>query len=57
MSGGHAHTLGAAIGLAWVNRDVVDDGSAVEVDCAGTLVKGSLAMGPRYDPTGPRMRG
>jgi glycine cleavage system aminomethyltransferase T len=56
MSGAYAHTLGAAAGLAWLERWVVDGEATVEVDCAGSLIKASVSTRPLYDPTGSRMR-
>ncbi|HEX5937550.1 MAG TPA: FAD-dependent oxidoreductase [Actinomycetota bacterium] len=57
MSAAYAHTAGAAAGLAFVERRVVDEERPVEVDRAGTLVKASLSTRALYDPDGSRMRG
>jgi glycine cleavage system aminomethyltransferase T len=57
MSAAYAHTIGAAAGMAMVDTALVrEDGATAEVDCAGTLVKATLATRPFYDPTGSRMR-
>ncbi len=57
MSGAYAHTIGAAAGLAMLDSTVLsDDGSTVEVDVAGLMVKATLSTRPIYDPTGSRMR-
>jgi 4-methylaminobutanoate oxidase (formaldehyde-forming) len=57
MSGAYAHTVGAAAGLAMMDSAILtNDGTTVEVDCAGTLVKATLSTRPLYDPTGSRMR-
>ena len=57
MSGAYAHTIGAAAGLAMVDAAILaNDGTTVEVDCGGTLVKAALSTRPLYDPTGSRMR-
>jgi 4-methylaminobutanoate oxidase (formaldehyde-forming) len=56
MSAAYAHTIGAAVGLAIVQTDVVTDGATVEVDLAGSIVKATLSVDELYDPTGSRMR-
>ena len=55
MSAAYAHTVGAAVGLAMVRSEAVTDGATVEVDLAGSIVKGTLSIGPLYDPTDSRM--
>jgi 4-methylaminobutanoate oxidase (formaldehyde-forming) len=58
MSGAYGHTLGAAAGLAMVDAALLSGEEATaQVDCAGTLVKATLATRPFYDPAGSRMRG
>jgi glycine cleavage system T protein len=57
MSAAYAHTVGAAVGLAMVESSAIADGSTVEVDVAGTLVKATVSTRALYDPTGSRMRG
>jgi 4-methylaminobutanoate oxidase (formaldehyde-forming) len=57
MSAAYAHTVGAAVGLAMVESSALPDGSTVEVDVAGTLVKATVSTRALYDPTGSRMRG
>ena len=56
MSAAYAHTIGAAVGLAMVESHVVADGTTVEVDVAGSIVKGTLSTRALYDPSGSRMR-
>ena len=57
MSGTYAHTLGAAAGLAMIKSSVIpDEGSTVQVDLAGLMVKATLSPRPFYDPSGSRMR-
>ena len=57
MSGAHAHTLGAAAGLAMVESSVIsDEESTVQVDLAGSMVKAKLSPRAFYDPSGSRMR-
>jgi heterotetrameric sarcosine oxidase gamma subunit len=57
MSAAYAHTVGAAVGLAMLEATAIADGSTVEVDVAGALVKATLSTRALYDPTGSRMRG
>jgi glycine cleavage system aminomethyltransferase T len=56
MSAAYAHTVGASVGLAMIESDAVTDGATVEVDVAGSIVKGTLSVGALYDPSGSRMR-
>jgi heterotetrameric sarcosine oxidase gamma subunit len=58
MSAAYAHTIGAAVGLAMIEADAAIEGGTVEVevDLAGTIVKGTLSLQALYDPTGSRMR-
>jgi sarcosine dehydrogenase len=64
-SAGYGHTIGASVGLGYVQRD---DGQAidaawlarrakVEVDLAGTRFAAKLSLRPPYDPSGDRIRG
>jgi 4-methylaminobutanoate oxidase (formaldehyde-forming) len=61
-SAGYGHTIGAAVGLGYVNgapdelKTIVTSG-AVQIDVAGTLVPATLSLRPFYDPDGERMRG
>jgi 4-methylaminobutanoate oxidase (formaldehyde-forming) len=58
MSAAYAHTVGAAAGLAMVERSILtDEGPTVEVDIAGELTKATLSSRALYDPSGARMRG
>ncbi|MGH2680061.1 MAG: GcvT family protein [Actinomycetota bacterium] len=56
MSAAYAHTVGAAVGMAWVNAEVLERTTTVEVDLAGETVKATLSERPLYDPDGSRMR-
>jgi 4-methylaminobutanoate oxidase (formaldehyde-forming) len=57
MSGAHAHTIGAAAGLAMVDAALLPGGEAtVQVDIAGSLEKATISGRPLYDPSGSRMR-
>lgn len=59
-SGAYGHTLGAAVGLAFVEDDagVAPDTlrGAFEVDVAGARVPARLSLRPFYDPASSRMR-
>jgi 4-methylaminobutanoate oxidase (formaldehyde-forming) len=55
-SGGYGHTLGAAVGLAWMYSDLPQD-AAVTVEIRGRHVPAALSVQPFYDPTGARLRG
>ena len=61
-SGAYGHTLGAAVGLAWIEgepaalEEIVAAGD-VEVEIAGERVPARLAARPFYDPRGERLRG
>jgi len=61
-SGAYGHTLGAAVGLAWVEGspeeiDTIVSTGGVEVEVAGARVSATLSGRPFYDPGGARMRG
>jgi heterotetrameric sarcosine oxidase gamma subunit len=56
MSAAYAHTVGVSVGLAMLDAEAVTDGATVEVDLAGSIMKGTLSLGALYDPTGSRMR-
>ena len=61
-SGAYGHTLGAAVGFAYVQaapgelEQIIASGAA-QIDVAGTLVSATLSLRPFYDPTGKRLRG
>jgi glycine cleavage system aminomethyltransferase T len=61
-SGAYGHSLGAAVGLAFLDGDP-DEAQAivaandVEIEIAGTRVPAILSKRPFYDPDGSRMRG
>ena len=61
-SGAYGHTIGAAVGLALLERapgemDALLSPGAVEVDIAGARTQATLATRPFYDPAGERLRG
>jgi 4-methylaminobutanoate oxidase (formaldehyde-forming) len=60
-SGAYGHTLGAAVGLAYVEApadelDEIMSAGGVEVEIAGTRVPATLSRRSFYDPEGERMR-
>ena len=54
-SGGYGHTLGGAVGLAWVKGDLAGDVPVV-VDVRGQKVRATARREPFYDPKGLRLR-
>ena len=62
MSGGFGHTLGASVGLGWID---VPDGNAqarvsaggFEIEIAGERVAATASLAPFYDPKSLRIRG
>ena len=61
-SGAYGHTLGAAVGLAYIEAppgeiDAIVASPDVTVDIAGTLAPATLSERPFYDPGGERLRG
>jgi 4-methylaminobutanoate oxidase (formaldehyde-forming) len=53
-SGAYGHTLGAAIGLGYVDRYDADD---FEIEVAGRRFPARASRKPMYDPAGARIRG
>ena len=61
-SGAYGHTLGAAVGFAYIQAapnqlDQIIASGAAHVDVAGTLAPATLSLRPFYDPAGERLRG
>jgi glycine cleavage system T protein len=61
-SGAYGHTIGASVGLAFVDGgpdelEAIVAADDVEVEIAGTRVPAILSKRPFYDPDGTRMRG
>lgn len=63
-SGAYGFTVGASVGLAWVECAPGEaeallgaGGGAVEVDIAGRRSPATLSAQPFYDPSGARRRG
>ncbi|MDP9184431.1 MAG: hypothetical protein M3O29_02035 [Actinomycetota bacterium] len=54
-SGAYGHTLGAAVGLAWVHGELGSDLPA-SVEVRGQRVRATLSREPFYDPSGSRLR-
>jgi 4-methylaminobutanoate oxidase (formaldehyde-forming) len=55
-SGAYGHTLGSAVGLAFVDPAVLAAGELVEIVVAGRSILATLSAKPFYDPDGSRMR-
>ena len=54
-SGAYGHTVGGAVGLAYVLADV-PHGDGFIVDCAGIQVPATISDTPFYDPSNARLR-
>jgi 4-methylaminobutanoate oxidase (formaldehyde-forming) len=62
LSGGYGHTLGAAIGLAYVPAEPRSTAESCldrryEIEVAGRLFAATASLKPLYDPAGLRMKG
>jgi 4-methylaminobutanoate oxidase (formaldehyde-forming) len=62
MSGGFGHTLGASVGLGWVdvpegNATARIDVGGFEIEIAGERVAAVASLAPFYDPKSARVRG
>jgi 4-methylaminobutanoate oxidase (formaldehyde-forming) len=60
-SGGFGHSLGASVGLGWINalgESVASpiDAGAFEVEIAGERVGATISLAPFYDPKSTRIR-
>jgi heterotetrameric sarcosine oxidase gamma subunit len=55
-SGAYGHTIGAAVGVAYVEVDALGNGASFEVDVAGTRIDAVIDDAPFYDPQGSRLR-
>ncbi len=56
-SGAYGHTLGAAVGLAWVHGDLPGRGADVGRGPRRAGPRAITQREPFYDPTGERLRG
>jgi 4-methylaminobutanoate oxidase (formaldehyde-forming) len=54
-SGGYGHTLGGAVGLAWIHGDL-PEAADVTVEVRGQQVLARASGHPFYDPKGERLR-
>jgi 4-methylaminobutanoate oxidase (formaldehyde-forming) len=54
-SGGYGHTLGCAVGLAWIHGDL-PEAADVTVEVRGQQVLAQASEEPFYDPKGVRLR-
>ena len=62
MSGGFGHTLGASVGLGWIDAPDGDVGARIdaggfEIEIAGERVAAAASLAPFYDPKSTRVRG
>ena len=55
-SGGYGHSVAKSLGLALVDRDVLDSESTFEVDVVGSRVGAIVINESPWDPHGSRMR-
>ena len=60
-SGSYGHTLGASIGLGYIDTSEVDDvsellGDTFEIEVAGVRVPAEASLRPMYDPGNERIR-
>jgi len=61
MSGGFGHTLGASVGLGWIEAPDGDatariDAGGFEIEIAGERVAAAASLAPFYDPKSTRIR-
>jgi glycine cleavage system aminomethyltransferase T len=56
-SGAYGYTLGGAVGIGTVGRDVDVEAGGFTVECRGMQYPATVARRPFYDPTGARMKG
>jgi 4-methylaminobutanoate oxidase (formaldehyde-forming) len=61
MSGGFGHTIGASVGLGWIETpgDPAEQVKAgqFEIEIAGERVPATASLAPFYDPKGAKIRG
>ena len=55
-SGGHGHTVGRAIALAYVETEALEGGAEVEVEVLGERRPATLSPGAPHDPENARLR-
>jgi dimethylglycine dehydrogenase len=56
-SGAYGHATGKSLALAYLDREIIAPGAAVEAHVVGRRRRADILPGPVYDPTGARMRG
>jgi 4-methylaminobutanoate oxidase (formaldehyde-forming) len=60
-SGGFGHTIGASVGLGWIDMPAGGkeraDAGAFEIEIAGERVAATASLTPFYDPKGTKIRG
>ena len=49
-------SVGKCIGLAWVPRELVEDGKVLEIHVNGEIVTADIVDAAFYDPAGTRVR-
>ena len=55
-SGGYGHTIGKNIGFAYMPKELVTPGTAVEIDSFCEKIPGMVAPLCNYDPRGEKVR-
>ncbi len=56
-SGAYGHAVGKSLAMAYLDREVITPGAALEVHVVGVRRAARILPGPSYDPSGGRMRG
>jgi dimethylglycine dehydrogenase len=55
-SGGYGHYTRTSLAQGYIDADLLDHGNEFQVEILGELRSARIETGPRYDPTGARMR-
>ena len=55
-SGGHGHTIGRAIALAYVETGALEAGEGLEIEVLGERRPARLSPGAPHDPANERLR-
>ena len=55
-SGGHGHTIGSNVALAYLPPGLTGPGTVVSVESFGRLVPAEVRSAPLWDPRGQRVR-
>ena len=56
-SGAYGHCVGKSLAMAYLDRDAIAPGAAVDVHVVWVRRRATILPGPAYDPAGSRMRG